>query len=98
MKVTIPVRPGADMPSCIDPLLIELGGQQREWRNDYVPEASDFENDGPSYCDTDEATPVVPYDLTLTYLIPDDAAPPLALVTYDIEESPSALRFVLDLG
>ncbi|GAA5206374.1 hypothetical protein [Microbacterium kyungheense] len=92
VTVTLHIDPGDQSFSCTVPQLREADGHRRQWdaRDDLGRE---WDPDIHTFCDSEAEGP---YDLTLDYLVPDDASGPFVVELESVAGRPEFVSAVVE--
>lgn len=102
IAVAVPVDPHGESPSCSSPTLVEQStGRRWEEMTDElgVPSSADDES---TFCmmpeddENGDPGPVVPYEIVVGYIVPEDAAGPFWVEISVVDDLPSFIRFSVE--
>lgn len=101
IAVAVPVDPHGESPSCFSPTLVEqqTGRRWDEMTDDLgIP----YSADEPTHCvkplddENGDPGPIVPYEIVVGYIVPEDAEGPFWVEVAEINSYPSFVRFSVE--
>lgn len=93
VSVRVRVDPGAPPIQCLEPLLRELDGAQRQWNSASYELSRGWDVNRPTSCVADATSP---YSLDVDYLVPSDASGPFAVEIESAEVIPEFARVIVE--